>query len=63
MALATELVHNASLLHDDVIDSSLLRRGKVTVNKKFGERSAVFAGVHNMVRGVRLAAEIGNKEV
>jgi len=39
-----ELIHLASLLHDDVIDSSALRRKKPTVNALFGDRSAVMFG-------------------
>jgi hypothetical protein len=37
LAVLTELIHTASLVHDDVIDSSDLRRGKETINKKWNE--------------------------
>lgn len=43
-AVLTELIHTASLVHDDVIDSSDLRRGKETINKKWNERVAVLMG-------------------
>lgn len=43
-AVLTELIHTASLVHDDVIDASALRRGKVTVNKRFNDRLAVLLG-------------------
>ncbi|MCW5823618.1 MAG: polyprenyl synthetase family protein [Cyanobacteria bacterium TGS_CYA1] len=44
LAVLTELIHTASLVHDDVIDSSDLRRGKETINKKWNERVAVLMG-------------------
>jgi len=43
-AVLTELIHTASLVHDDVIDSASLRRGKQTVNKRFNDRLAVLLG-------------------
>jgi len=43
-ATAFELVHSASLVHDDIIDASDLRRGAPTVNGKFGNTVAVLAG-------------------
>lgn len=39
-----ELIHNASLIHDDVIDEDLKRRGQNTLNYKFGSRMAVISG-------------------
>lgn len=39
-----ELIHNASLIHDDVIDEDLKRRGKNTVNCDFGNRMAIISG-------------------
>lgn len=39
-----ELIHLASLLHDDVIDSSLTRRGKDSYNAKYGDKSAIMMG-------------------
>lgn len=44
LACAAELVHTASLLHDDVVDHGLRRRGAPTVNARFGDRVAVLAG-------------------
>lgn len=41
---AVELVHNASLIHDDIIDESLLRRSKKTTCAQFGNKLAVIAG-------------------
>ena len=43
-AAAVELLHNASLIHDDVIDESKTRRGKATVNSIWDNHVAVLAG-------------------
>lgn len=44
LAVLTELIHTASLVHDDIIDSASLRRGQVTVNKKWSDKLAVLTG-------------------
>ncbi|MBM3382084.1 MAG: polyprenyl synthetase family protein [Betaproteobacteria bacterium] len=44
IAAVCEYIHTASLLHDDVIDNSTLRRGKPTVNSIWGDETAVLAG-------------------
>lgn len=41
---AIELIHNASLIHDDVIDESIVRRGEKSVNADFGNKMAVISG-------------------
>jgi octaprenyl-diphosphate synthase len=43
-ATGIELMHSASLIHDDVIDSDLIRRGQETLNKLYGKKIAVLAG-------------------
>lgn len=43
-AVAAELIHGASLLHDDVVDSGMFRRGKPTVNARWGNVVAVMSG-------------------
>ncbi len=43
-AAAIEIIHLASLVHDDVIDNSDLRRGQETLQKKYGKRTAVICG-------------------
>ncbi|NVM53105.1 MAG: polyprenyl synthetase family protein [Candidatus Helarchaeota archaeon] len=43
-AIALELIHNASLLWDDVLDADELRRGKITVHKKWDKNIAILAG-------------------
>ena len=44
LAVAVEIVHMASLMHDDVIDEADLRRGVETVNSKWGNRIAILSG-------------------
>lgn len=44
VATAAELIHGASLLHDDVVDEASLRRGRATVNASYGNQVAVLAG-------------------
>lgn len=44
IAAVIEICHTASLLHDDVIDEAELRRGQLSVQKKFGREMAVYAG-------------------
>lgn len=44
LACATELIHNATLLHDDVIDNSNVRRGKQSLNAQFGNHASILSG-------------------
>lgn len=44
VAAALELLHVATLLHDDVIDDAEMRRGEATINAKYGNRVAIYAG-------------------
>ena len=44
LATALELIHTASLVHDDILDGAKKRRGVETVNSKFGAQIAVLAG-------------------
>ncbi len=44
LALSIELIHNYSLVHDDIMDGDDFRRGKPTVQKKFGTANALLAG-------------------
>lgn len=44
LAVGIELIHSASLIHDDIIDGDLTRRGQETLNKVFGNKIAVLAG-------------------
>lgn len=44
LAACSELIHNSTLIHDDIIDDAKLRRGKVSLNKKLGNNLSVLAG-------------------
>jgi geranylgeranyl pyrophosphate synthase len=60
-AAAVELVHLATLYHDDVIDDSATRRGVPTVHAKWGTEVAVLAGDYLFARGCALGAEAGGE--
>ncbi len=55
-AVVLELVHTASLLHDDVLDHGFLRRGMPTVNRRWGNRAAVLLGDLVLGKAFELAA-------
>lgn len=57
-AAAVELLHEASLVHDDVCDRSLLRRGAPSVASAFGMRVAVRLGIWLAARGLALIGEL-----
>ena len=60
---ATELIHNASLIHDDTIDDSLIRRGKSSVNNTYGSKFAVIAGDYLMSLAVKQLLELNNNDI
>jgi secondary thiamine-phosphate synthase enzyme len=63
LAAAVELLHNATLVHDDYVDESTHRRGRPTVAAKEGAERAVAVGDYYFAKATRLIAEIGNKGV
>jgi geranylgeranyl pyrophosphate synthase len=63
MATAIELMHTATLVHDDAIDKSAVRRGKPTVNEVWGEERAVLLGDYVFARAGEFAADTGNLRV
>lgn len=60
MAAAVELLHTATLVHDDVIDVSPMRRGQLTLNEKEGNHAAVLAGDYLFTRCFALIQDIEN---
>ena len=54
VAAAVELIHVASLIHDDVIDEAALRRGRPSVNAEWGNHAAVLAGDYLFATAFRL---------
>jgi len=63
LAACVELIHGATLLHDDVIDSSDLRRGKKTTNVIWGNQSSILAGDYLLSRCFEMMVEDGNLEI
>lgn len=59
LAAAVELVHTATLVHDDINDHSLTRRGKVTVHAKWGRTFALLAGDFLFTKVYELMAPYG----
>ena len=53
-ALAIEIFHNFTLLHDDIMDKSPLRRGKETVYKKWNTSTAILSGDVMLIQAIRL---------
>jgi all-trans-nonaprenyl-diphosphate synthase len=63
LAEITEMIHTASLVHDDVIDLADVRRGVPTVNSSFGNRIAVLAGDYLFAQSSWYLANLDNLEV
>jgi heptaprenyl diphosphate synthase len=60
IACALEIIHMATLVHDDVIDDAVLRRGKPTVRTQFGNLAAMYTGDFLFARAIGLLSEIHN---
>lgn len=58
-----ELIHAASLLHDDVIDGADLRRGKPTIGKLYGNKTAILAGDYLLACGIHHLNSLNNPEL
>ena len=63
LATVIEFLHTAMLLHDDVVDESVLRRGRKTVNTKWGNAHSVLVGDFLHSRAFELMVEVGNMEI
>ncbi|MDA9233906.1 polyprenyl synthetase family protein [Candidatus Pelagibacter sp.] len=63
LAACVELIHSATLLHDDVIDSGALRRGKKTANSIWGNQSSILIGDYLLSRCFEMMVEDGNLEI
>ncbi|GAI24190.1 unnamed protein product, partial [marine sediment metagenome] len=57
LAAAVEMLHTATLIHDDLIDNSLFRRGNPTLNASWGDEETVLAGNYLFARAATFAAE------
>ena len=63
LAACVELIHAATLMHDDVIDNSNLRRGKKTLNDIWGNQSSILVGDYLLSRCFEMMVEDGDQEV
>ena len=63
LAACIELIHNATLLHDDVIDNSNLRRGIKTANSVWGNQSSILVGDYLFSRCFEMMVEDGSQEI
>ena len=63
LAACVELIHSATLLHDDVIDESKVRRGNKTANAIWGNQSSILVGDYLLSRCFEMMVEDGNLEI
>ncbi len=63
LAACVELIHSATLMHDDVIDEGVIRRGKETLNRVWNNHSSVLVGDYLLSRCFEMMVEDGNIEV
>jgi len=63
VAIISEMIHTASLVHDDVLDHAETRRGKVSVNTKWDCRKSAMCGDYILAVGSKLLAQVGNQDV
>ena len=63
LAAMVEFFHTATLLHDDVIDESSLRRGRETANKIWGSKASILVGDYLFTQYMQLMIDIGNLDI
>lgn len=63
LAATVEFIHTATLLHDDVVDESHLRRGRKTANLLWGNKSSILVGDYLFSRSFQLMVETGSLRV
>ena len=63
MAAVVEFIHTATLLHDDVVDESTLRRGRATANEVFGNPASVLVGDFLYSRAFQMMVEAGDMRI
>lgn len=63
LAAVVEFIHTATLLHDDVVDESTLRRGRPTANESFGNAASVLVGDFLYSRAFQMMVESGSMRV
>ena len=63
IAAVVEFIHTATLLHDDVVDESTLRRGRSTANEVFGNPASVLVGDFLYSRAFQMMVEVGDMRI
>ena len=63
LAAVVELIHTATLLHDDVVDKSEKRRGQITANYKWDNKSSVLVGDYLFARAFQLMVDVGSIKI
>ncbi len=63
LAATIEFIHTATLLHDDVIDASALRRGRATANHLWGNQASVLVGDFLFSRAFQLMVDVGSLDI
>ena len=63
LAAVVEFIHTATLLHDDVVDESTLRRGRETANERFGNAASVLVGDFLYSRAFQMMVDVNNMRV
>jgi heptaprenyl diphosphate synthase len=62
-AMAIEFIHNATLIHDDLIDGAPTRRGLRTIHESLGPNPAIIIGDYYFAKGANLMSQIGNTSI
>lgn len=62
-AMLLEMIHTASLIHDDIIDEAYIRRGKPSINALWGAKKAVLIGDYIFARGFMSGMQSGNFDI
>lgn len=63
LAAMIEFFHTATLLHDDVVDESTLRRGRETANEIWGSKASILVGDYLFIQYMQLMIEVGNMDI
>ena len=63
LAAAMELLHNATLMHDDVVDESDIRRGQESVRRHWSNQVAVLCGDYYLAQVMSIMQTIGNRDI
>ena len=62
-AMSIEFIHNATLIHDDLIDGAPTRRGLRTIHETLGPNPAIIIGDYYFAKGANLMSQVGNPEI